>query len=85
MADDHDRAEFVRRLVLARCPELSLADLEAAFGDGAGDQTAAAFADDASDHNASVLAEIANAVADAIEALEERLTELEKGLPWRVH
>jgi hypothetical protein len=37
MADDHDRAEFVRRLVLARCPELSLADLEAAVGDGAGD------------------------------------------------
>jgi hypothetical protein len=28
---------------------------------------------------------IADAVTDAIEALEERLTELERGLPWRVH
>ena len=78
MADDSDRAniraEFVRRLVLARCPELSLADLEAAFGDGA-----------EPDHSADVLVSIAYAVTDAIEAHEERLTELERGLPWRVH
>ena len=35
--------------------------------------------------SASVLAEIADAVADAIEALEERLDKLEKDLPRRVH
>jgi hypothetical protein len=32
-----------------------------------------------------VLAECADAVTGAIEALEERLTELEKGLRWRRH
>jgi hypothetical protein len=73
MADDHDRAEFVR-LVSARCPELSIADLEDPFGDGA-----------APDASASVLAEIADAVAGAIDALEERLDILEKDLPRRVH
>ena len=39
MADDRDRAdiraEFVRRLISCRCPEVTLADLELAFGDGA--------------------------------------------------
>lgn len=74
MAGDRDRAEFVRRLVSARCPELSIADLEDAFGDGA-----------APDASASVLTEIADAVAGAIEALEERLDILEKDLPRRVH
>jgi hypothetical protein len=37
-----------------------------------GDEIAAAFAGDALDPNAGVLAEIADAVAGAIEALEER-------------
>jgi hypothetical protein len=73
MADDHDRAEFVRRLVLARCPELSTADLKDAFGDSAAPD------------RADVLAEIANCVTDAIEELEERLDKLEKDLPRRVH
>jgi hypothetical protein len=74
--DDRDdiRANFVRRLVRHRCPELSSVDLELAFGDSGG-----------SDPNASVLVEIADAVGDAISALEERLTELERGLPRRLH
>ena len=71
MADDRDRANFVRRLVLARCPELTMADLEDVFGE-------------APDAIASVLAEIADAVGGAIEALEERLDVLERDLPRRV-
>jgi hypothetical protein len=74
MADDRDRANFVRRLVLARCPELTWSDLEIAFGDCAG-----------SDRTADVLISIADAVGDAITALEERLDILEQGLPRRVH
>jgi hypothetical protein len=62
MANDHDRAEFVRRLVLARCPELSADEIAAAFAD---DETGVAFADDAPDPDASV-AEIANAISDAM-------------------
>ena len=61
------RVETIRGLVQARCPELSVKDLELAFG-GASD----------------VLAEISDAVADAIEALEERLDRIERGLPGRV-
>lgn len=74
--DDHNdtRAEFLRRLVLARVPEATVEEI------------AAAFADDAADANADVLAEIADAVGGAIEALEERLTELEKNVTrGRVH
>ena len=67
------RSEFVRRLVLERCPEATEKEI------------AAAFPDDAPDASAGVLAEIADAVTDAIEALEARLSELERGLPWRVH
>jgi hypothetical protein len=63
------RVDFIRRLVLARCPEITLDDLEAAFGHGAGP-----------DRAADALAEI----ADAIVSLEKQLTELERGLPWRV-
>jgi hypothetical protein len=59
---------------------LSLADLEIAFGEG----DSVAFADDAPDASASVLAEIADAVTDAIEALEERLDRIERGLPGRL-
>ena len=81
MADDRDRANFVRRLVGCRCPELTLDDLELAFGGSEG----IAFADDAPDPNASDLAEVAGAIADAIEALEERLTILEQDVPRRVH
>ena len=51
MTDDRDRAEFVRRLVLERAPELSA------------DEIAAAFASQALNANASVMAEIADAVA----------------------
>ena len=56
--------DFVRRLVVARCPELSLDEIEAAFGM---DYT---YTDD-------VLAEIADAVTDAVEAFEARLDRLE--------
>jgi hypothetical protein len=80
---DDMRAEFIQRLVLGRCPELSADEIAAAFADAV--FADAAFADDAADANASVLVEIADAVNDAIEALEERLDELERGLPWRVH
>ena len=76
MADDRDRAdrvEFVRRLVLARCPELSMADLEVAFGNGDSDRF-----DD-------VLVQIADTVGETIQELEQRLDRLERGLPWRVH
>jgi hypothetical protein len=73
MADDRDRAEFVRRLVLERVPEATEEEI------------AAAFPDEAPDANADILAEIANAVTDAITALEERLDKLEKDLPRRVH
>lgn len=69
MTDDRARAAYIRRLVLSRCGELSV------------DEIAAAFADEAQDTNASVLAEIADVVSGAIKALEERLTELERGLP----
>jgi hypothetical protein len=75
MTDDRDRddirAEFVRRLVLERAPELSA------------DEIAAAFASQALDANASVMAEIADAAAGAITALEERLSELKRGAPRR--
>jgi hypothetical protein len=75
--DDRDdiRIKFVRRLVALRCPEVTLSELKAAFG---GDNT---YADDPN----VVLAEIADAVTDAIEALEGRLSEIERALPWRVH
>jgi hypothetical protein len=69
MTDDRDRDEFVRRLVLERAPELSA------------DEIAAAFTSQALDANASVMAEIADAVGDAITALEQRLSELERGPP----
>ena len=85
---DDSRSEFVRRLVRARCPEVTMDDLEAAFGDSANDdeEIGAAYADDAVDPNAGVLAQIADAIADAIEALEERLTALERDLsPRRRH
>jgi hypothetical protein len=45
-------AEAVRLLVRARCPEISLRDLKAAFRN---------------DHTDDVLAEIADAVTDAVE------------------
>lgn len=61
-------AEAVRRLVQTRCPELTLADLEAAFS--------GAYADD-------VLSEIADAVTDAVEVLEARLDALEGRLDGR--
>jgi hypothetical protein len=64
--------ECLRRLVLARRPELTLDDLKAAFGGDAW-----------SNFNASVLAEIADAVTDAIEALEARLGGVEQSLPRR--
>ena len=57
-------AEAIRAMVRARCPELSLADLEAAFGAGRTDD---------------VLSEIADAVTEAIEVLEARLERLEQG------
>jgi hypothetical protein len=56
-------AEGIRQLVRARCPELSLRDLEMAFSDSRTD---------------SVLAEIADCVTDAIEELEARLDSLEQ-------
>lgn len=55
-------AEAIRQLVQARCPELNLRDLEAAFSDARTDD---------------VLAEIADAVTTAVEALQARLERLE--------
>jgi hypothetical protein len=63
--------DFVRRLVVARCPELSLDEIEAAFGM---DYT---YTDD-------VLAEIADAVTDAVEAFEARLDRLEGNVSRRL-
>lgn len=82
--DDRDRVDYIRHLVLARVPEATEEEIVEAFAD---DETGEAFADSAdnADRNAEVLASIADAVGDAIEALEERLTELERALPWRVH
>jgi hypothetical protein len=57
-------AEAIRALVQARCPEIPLADLEAAFSAGRTDD---------------VLSEIADAVTEAIEVLEARLERLEQG------
>ncbi len=56
-------AEGIRQLVRARCPELSLRDLEMAFSDSRTD---------------NVLADIADAVTDAIETLEARLDVIEE-------
>jgi TolB-like protein len=54
------------------------------FDGGVEDVFEAAFGGDAwSDLNASVLAEIADAVTDAIEALEARLGGVEQSLPRR--
>lgn len=57
-------AEAIRALVQARCPEIPLADLEAAFSDA---------------HVDDVLSEIVNCVSDAIEVLDARLERLEQG------
>ena len=62
-------AEAVRRLARARCPELSLGDLEMAFSDSRTD---------------NILANIADAVTDAVEVLEARLDHIERGLPGRL-
>jgi hypothetical protein len=60
-------AEAIRQLVQARCPELSLCDLEAAFCDA---------------HTDDVLVEIANAVTDAVEVLEARLDALDQRIVY---
>lgn len=62
-------AEAIRRLVISRCPELSLRDLEMAFCDA---------------HTDDVLVEIANAVTDAVEVLEARLDRMEERLAGSV-
>ena len=60
-------AEAIRQLVRARCPELGLEELEAAFGAGRTDD---------------VLAEIADAVTEAIETLEARLDGIEERMAY---
>ena len=77
-----ERVDYLRRLVLSRCSELTADEIAEAFTD---DEIGATYADAAEPDQAAILTEIADAVTGAIEALETRLDELERALPWRVH
>ena len=67
-ADTDDRRERLRRLILARCPEISLADL---------DYLAAP--ESVSGVESEPMVDVMAQVAEIIEMLEQRLESLENG------